>query len=81
MDVRVAFSDSRSKRSRDIRTAHFVMDDRRRRTRPPDAGHHIRQNAIVVLCLKIVSKSVPKVCVSKDVTVRTAPPISGLSCF
>ena len=29
-DVRVKFSDSRSNRSRDIRTAHFVIDERRR---------------------------------------------------
>ena len=32
LDVRVQFGDSRSNRSRDIRPAHFVMDDERRRT-------------------------------------------------
>ena len=45
MDDRIKFGDSGSNRSRDIRAAHFIMDERRRRT-TAGAGHHIRQNAI-----------------------------------
>ena len=36
MDVPVKFSDSRSNHSRDIRAAHLVMDDERRRRRQTD---------------------------------------------
>ena len=49
LDSRVEFGDSGSNRSRDIRTAHFVMDDER--TTPAIAGYHIRPNAIPAFCL------------------------------
>ena len=45
MDVRLKLGDSRSNRSRDIRAAHFVMDDERRRRWPTDPVV-IGQNAI-----------------------------------
>ena len=40
-DVHVKFGDSRSNSNRDIRAAHFVMDDERMTA---DASHEIRQN-------------------------------------
>ena len=54
MDVRVSFNDSWSNRSRDSRTAHFVMNEDERTTLV-DAGHHIKQNATLVFRLKLNS--------------------------
>ena len=41
MGVPVKFDDSGSNHSRDIRAAHFVLDDERRTT-PAYAGHRVR---------------------------------------
>ena len=54
MDFRLKFGDSRSNHSSDIRVAHIVMDDERRRRRTQII--HIRQNAILSFCLKIMIK-------------------------
>ena len=51
MGVHIKFDDFRSNLSRDIPGAHFVMDEERRTTTAADAGHHIRQNAILAFCL------------------------------
>ena len=50
MDVHVTSGDSMKTRSRDIRAAHFVMDNERR-TRLVDAGHKAERHAGTV-CLK-----------------------------
>ena len=49
MDVRVKLGDSRSNGSQRIQAAHFVVD---KRTKPADAGHRIRQNAILAFWLR-----------------------------
>ena len=50
MDVHVKFGDSKVNHSRDIRAAHFVMDDDEQTTMTPgDTGQHIRQNIILAL--------------------------------
>ena len=51
VDVLVKFGDSRPSRSRDIRAAHFVMDDDERTT--ADTGHDIRQKRHSAFRLKI----------------------------
>ena len=43
IDVRAKFGVSRSNSYRDIRAAHFVMDDDEKRLTTADAGHDMRQ--------------------------------------
>ena len=50
MDVNMTLGDSRSKRFRDKRGAHFVMEDDDERQQTTDGGHGIRQKCHPAFC-------------------------------